>query len=313
MGTYYQVKYSHKNTRNYKAKVDSILVELNQEMSTYIPDSYISLFNRSKGGLPFMMNDKPLQHFEKNYFASLEVFQLSSGAFDPTVMPLVNHWGFGYSPKQEVTQIDSIVIDSILQFVGMEKTLLKELNNQKTLLKTKESVQLDFSAIAKGYAVDVISEYLEEKKVSDYLVEIGGEVRTAGKNARNESWVLGINTPRIDASPGDIQSYVQLSNASMASSGNYRNFYQENGRIISHTINPKTGFPERTNLLAVSVITQECMYADAFATACMVLGLDEGMKLIEKQDNIEACFFYIDEKGEILEKFTNGFIKYLLE
>ena len=313
MGTYYSIKYAHGKQLNFKKSIDSLLAQINMEMSTYIPDSYISRFNQSVGGLPLSLDNNALQHFESNYEASLKVYQLSGGAFDPTVMPLVNYWGFGYTPKQELTQIDTVSIDSLRQLVGLEKTILKVLNDQKILLKSKAGVQLDFSAIAKGYAVDAIGRFLSTKKVTNYLVDIGGEIRTAGLNAKNENWVLGINTPKEDAKRTDIQKYILLSDASMASSGNYRNFYKENGRIISHTINPKTGFPERTNLLAVSVITQECMYADAIATACMVLGLEAGRKFIDSQADLEACFFYVGESGNIEESFTNGFKKYILE
>jgi len=254
--------------RNFKKEVDSILVEINQAVSTYIPDSEISIFNEN-GVANFTTSNN---HFIKNYFSSVDIYIATENYFDPSVMPLVNYWGFGYTDKKPVLKTDSLAIDSIQNFVGLNKVyhVLSRGGNEPILTLSKKTsefkVQLDFSAIAKGYAVDVVSNFLQEKNLKNYLVEIGGELRTNGKNAKGKLWTTAINTPKINAQLTDYEAIIKLNNKAIATSGNYRNFHEVNGEWYGHEINPKTGFPEKSNLLSVTIMSDDCMSADAYAT-----------------------------------------------
>ena len=320
MGTTYHITYKDDLKRNLKADFDKLLVIINNGVSTYIKDSDISLFNQAKA-----LEEIPVGiHFLNNLIASKEIFEKTTGYYDPTVMPLVNYWGFGYTDKKLVLQIDSLTVDSIQQFVGFEKInstfeyLFEEGDKvaQKkygTISKSVSNVQLDFSAIAKGYAVDIISDFLKDKKINNYLVEIGGELRCKGKNPRGKIWTTAINTPKINSKLTDYEAIVQIDNKAIASSGNYRNFHEVNGEWYGHEINPKTGFPEKSNLLSVSVLAKNCILADAYATAFMVMGLDKAKELTNQLEGIDAFFIYANEKGELEQVYTDGFVGYLIE
>ncbi len=323
MGTTYNVTYQYAKSRDFKPALDSLLKDINAGVSTYIPSSVISRFNQSEEGFfalpkelsllnPEGYSQLPEGHFLSNLVKSSEVYQLSKGAFDPTVMPLVNYWGFGYTPKRKVTDVDSVVIDSLVAFVGLEKL---RWNTEKKLgvLKTAKGIQLDFSAIAKGYAVDGLGIFLESKGINNYLAEIGGEVVAKGLNSRGEAWRLGISTPREGAAVEDFQAIVQLKNQGMATSGNYRNYYEVDGQKYSHSINPSTGYPERSNLLSATVIAPDCMTADAWATAFMVMGFEKASKLVNQLSNIEAYFIISDEEGSLIAKPTEGIKSFITE
>lgn len=308
MGTTYNITYSDNTGQNYKTAIDSILVKVNEEVSTYIPTSVISLFNKSSE--PFTLLDESgdavAPHFLKNLKKGREIFQLTGGAFDPTVMPLVNYWGFGYDDQRIITGVDTLIVDSLKQnYVGFEKVTF----DSSQISKSATGVELDFSALAKGYGVDVIAEFLESKGCQNYLAEIGGEVRAKGENPRGEFWVIGINTPKEGGASGDFQTIIALPNLALATSGNYRNYYQVDSLIFSHTINPSTGFPERSRLLSASVLAKDCMTADAIATACMVLGLDKAYDFVLSQTGIEAYLIYGTTDGNLDVKYTPGLEK----
>lgn len=315
MGTTYHITYKDSSNRNLKSQIDSFLVAINMEVSTYEKEATITQFNQSLADT-FKLKSFPTSknaikvgsnaHFMENFLAAKMVYEKTAGAFDPTVMPLVNYWGFGYTPKKPVTRVDSVAIDSILQYVGFDKIELIH-EDSVQLQKKQAQVQLDFSALAKGYGVDAIGILLERLNISDYLVEIGGEVRARGKNPKGEDWSIGINVPQEEASVTDNQTIVQLKDKSLATSGNYRNFYEINGVKYSHTINPKTGFPERNALLSASVLANECMMADAYATAFMVMGLEKAFELAMKTPEIEAYLIYSKEDGNMSVKKTQGF------
>lgn len=290
MGTTYNVTYD--DPVNYKAAIDSVLLVVNNEVSTYVPTSTISTFNQSTGAM-MLTSPTAKTHFTNNFEAAKKIFELSKGAFDPTVMPIVNYWGFGYTPKRKITEVDTLEIQKRLAAVGMEKVRLQS----NTLTKLFPEVQLDFSALAKGYGVDQIGLLLESKGIKDYMVEIGGEVRARGKNHKVQVWNMGINTPEETAKVTDLFAAIRIDNRSIATSGNYRNFYEVDGMKYSHTINPKTGFPERNALLSASVLTTDCMTADALATTCMVLGLEGAKALIKQLPNTDAYFIYGAEDG----------------
>ena len=312
MGTYYKINYLVSTEEVEKAEIDQLLIDINNEVSTYIDTSTISKFNKANATLElegsnlYSSIDKQISgHFMANYMAAKEIFQQSNGFFDPTVMPLVNYWGFGYTEKRPVEAVDSTRIDSLLNFVGFDK--VKLISAEPYILeKTSPGVQLDFSALAKGYAVDILGKLLESYDVEHYLVDIGGELRAKGINNRGTAWTVGINEPKEDASDSDYQIALPLENRSIATSGNYRNFYEVNGQKFSHTINPSTGFPERNTLLSASVFAEDCMVADAFATAFMTMGLERATALANALNEIEAYFIYSQPDGSMGVKYTPG-------
>jgi thiamine biosynthesis lipoprotein len=308
MGTTYNVNYE--GNINYQEGVDSVLVIVNSEVNTYDPNATISKFNQSETGIDLQVAIDDVEsslhptrkHFIKNFITAKMIYEKTQGAFDPTVMPLVNYWGFGYTPKKPVDAVDTMKIDSLKSFIGMNK-----INYEGTQLKKSiAGVQLDFSALAKGYGVDEVGRYLESKGINNYMVEIGGEARTKGKNSKGEYWNMGVSTPDELARITALVAAIRLSNESIATSGNYRNFYEVNGMKYSHTINPKTGFPERNNLLSATIVAENCMLADALATACMVLGLEDAKKLVADMQNIEAYFIFSNQDGEMESYLTSG-------
>jgi thiamine biosynthesis lipoprotein len=284
MGTNYSLTYLTESGKNLQSSVDSLLVVFNNSLSTYIPDSEISKFNRmdtlafSLPYLPQVLN------------ASKIVYENTAGAFDPTVGPLVNVWGFGPGGPQLK---DSTDIGLLLRLVGFDKVNF----DQNEVRKTVAGVYLDFSAIAKGQGADVIADFLTKRGIENYLIEIGGELVARGVNEKGELWKVGINRPDEAASASDLYSIIALENRGMATSGNYRNFYVKDQVKISHTINPATGYPVNHNLLSATVLAKDCMTADAYATALMVMGVDRAIQLDSALSEIEVFLIYGDGKG----------------
>jgi FAD:protein FMN transferase len=314
MGTYYRVTY--RGTDTFDRQLDSLLIAANEELSTYIPQSVISRFNRLSAGDTLVIDygegvDVEVRHLYANLDASTFIHTLTDGAFNPCVMPLVNYWGFGYTGREPVTQVDSVRVDSLLGLVDLSS--VKYWNEGRFFFMTKEKpgVELDMSAIAKGYAVDLLAEWLEDNGVGDYLVDIGGEARGLGVNAKGRVWSTGVNTPEEDAALDALFAVIELPDKAVATSGNYRNFYEVDGQKFSHTINPKTGFPERNRLLSVSIVAGDCMTADALATACMVKGMPEALHFIEEQDSVEGYFIFSDDTGNLTPEYSSGFSTYL--
>jgi len=302
-GTFYHLTYESPDGKDLQKKVITALDSVNQSLSTYDSTSVISSFNRSEEGVT------PDEHFINVFSAAQNITDKTNGAFDMTVAPLVNAWGFGFTNRQKMTPE---TIDSLLFFIGMNHINISD----DFISKNKKEVMLDASAIAKGYGVDVASRVLERNGCKNYLVEIGGEVTTKGHNTRNTKWRVGIDRPIDDpaASNREIQFIIELSGRALATSGNYRQFYidEETGQKYAHTINPKTGRPVNHTLLSASVISDDCMTADAYATACMVMGLDKSMELLKKHPELEGCFIY-DTKDGMNVTWTEGFDKYIVE
>lgn len=317
MGTTYLVKHQKVTAVDYRDSIADLLEEVNMALSTYIPESVISTFNRN-GVVRFetdrdgIEEDELATHFMRNLYQSMDVWEKSKGAFDPTVSPLVNAWGFGWEGKPPVAP-DSSEIDSLLGVVGMEKVEVDRIDQTREVKATEPGVQLDFSALAKGYGVDVIGDYLEARGLYDYFIEIGGEVRIRGLSPRGDHWLIGINTPDQSAAISDIVTRVSIPNGSMATSGNYRNFYEINGRRVWHTIDPETGYPKENNLLSASIVTSRCMYADALATAAMVMGYPGCQEFIDGLEDTEGYFIYRESGGETKTSYTAGFIQYLVD
>ena len=291
-GTTYSIKYSSKDSINYKNQIENLLAEFDSSLSTYNKLSVISKINYNESNITD-------DYFRTVYNKACDVYNKTDHAFDLTVAPLVNAWGFGFSNKENIT---NAVIDSILEFVGFEKICIKD----SFIIKSDKRIMLDVNAIAQGYSVDIVADFLENKGIANYLVEIGGEVKTKGVNNKGKSWKIGIDKPFDNNNiPGEnLQAIISLTDKSLATSGNYRKFYERNGIKYSHTIDPKTGYPVTHSLLSTTVIADDCMTADAYATSFMVIGLEKAFELAQELPNIEAFFIYSDENGEYQERMT---------
>lgn len=300
-GTYYAVTYYEAAGKIYQEDIESLLEDFDNTASMWVENSIISKINR---------NEKPVQindDFRILFNMSKEVHHKSHEAFDPTIGPLVNAWGFGFTDRMKV---DQHMVDSLLPLIGFEKVKLE--NN--TITKEDPRIQFDFNAIAQGYSADLVAKLLEEKGVENYLIDIGGEVLGKGSKPNNEPWKVGIEKPSDNAGYGQgLKAIVKLQNKALATSGNYRKFYEEDGIRYSHTINPKTGYPVQHSLLSVSVLANDCGTADAYATACMVSGLERSKEMINAIPELEAYFIYSDKTGELKTYFTGGFEKYIDE
>jgi thiamine biosynthesis lipoprotein len=266
--------------------VDKLLIGINKEMSTYIADSEISIFNNS--------SVNTWQKISPDFFNVLELSQsislLTNGRFDITVGPLVDLWGFGAGSNDDQKIPDQQLLDTILSNVGWTNLIL---DKENTSIKKLKSIRIDLSAVAKGYGVDKIAELLSSKKIDNYLVEIGGEVKVKGLNKDKESWRLGIEVPSLLQK--SVQKIVHLTDQAIATSGDYRNYFEENGTRFSHTIDPISGGPVRHNIASVSVIADTTAKADALATALNVLGEEAALDLSEKE-NIAAYFILYDNE-----------------
>lgn len=293
MGTItYNVKYLSSDHEDLKVEIDAVLGAFNQSLSTYIPDSEISMLNRT--GQLF----HPSEMFLDVMKSSAEVFQSTGGAFDPTVGRLVNAWGFG--PDKIMRVPDSSVIDSLKNHVGFDLVTISG-----DTVKMNYGMYLDFSAIAKGYAVDLVANLLKSKNLENYMVEIGGEVVANGTNAEGEIWKIGIEDPLVAKDERKLLAIVKLKSLGMATSGNYRNYYTVGNRTIAHTIDPRTGYNTDHNLLSASVFAKDCMTADAYATAFMVLGLEESRKIAESA-HLDAFLIYQDTTGALKSYVSSG-------
>lgn len=296
----YNVKYLGQPDENLSSSIDQLLKDFNQALSTYIPNSEISRFNKSEDQI----------QFESDFFfpvlsESQSVWQKSNGAFDPTIKPLLTFWGFDgkEQPKKDTTKLDSvraIVGFSLIQF------------DQEKVSKQHPNTQLDFGAIAKGYAVDLVGDLLASKGIDNFFVEIGGEVVTKGINAKGVPWTLAIRDPRYKSTGNNRQAIIAFSGKGMATSGNYENYYEEDGKKYVHTINPITGLAKPSNLLSATVISDRCMTADAWATAFMVMGLEKTQQKLTELPEIDA-YLVFDNNGNLESYMTEGFKNYLLE
>jgi len=285
-GTTWHITYFSKSKKKFTKEIDYLLRAIDTSLSTYLSVSIISKINKNDSSV--LADNYFLDVFNK----SREVSEKTRGFFDVTVGPVINAWGFGFTKKAAV---DSALIDSLLQFVGYNKVKLEK----NKLIKAKPEILLDFNAIAQGYSVDVLAAFLESKGISNYLVELGGEVKAKGKKNKKEYWKVGIDQPNeMAADERPLQAIINLKDKALATSGNYRKFYIENGKKYAHIIDPHTGFPAKHNLLSASVIAEDCMIADAYATAFMVMGLEKSKQfLLENKDLGLEVYFIYDENN----------------
>ena len=292
-GTTYHVRYN--STQNLDKEIEQELFRVDTIFSLFKENSLLSRFNRGED------KGKGNTLFAEVIKLSLEISNETEGAFDITVAPLVNAWGFGFKNKQPLSNKQ---VDSLQKLVGYQHLSF----NGKELTKDIPNLQIDCGAIAKGYAVDRIAKLLSDKGCQNYMVEIGGEVVVKGNNDKGEKWKIGINKPTQHALPTeeDLQTLLSLTNCGIATSGNYRNFYIKDGKKYAHSIDPKTGYPVQHSLLSATVITQSCAKSDALATAFMVMGLDKAKAFVETHKDIQVYFIYADEKGNYQVWMSNG-------
>lgn len=302
-GTTYSILYDDNKNLNpddLKAEVEKILTGFDMSLSLYEDSSILSRINRNE--------DVPAdKYFTAAYEKSVEISKLTGGAFDITIGPLVSAWGFGPDEQKNFSEGK---LDSILRLTGMNKVRLEN----GSVIKSDTGVKLDFNAIAQGYSVDVVYDYFDEIGLKNYLIEIGGEVRVRGTKA-GEKWRIGIDRPTDNNMlPGnDLKAVIRISDEALATSGNYRKFYIEDGVKYSHTINPKTGYPAKNNLLSATIIASDCSTADGIATACMVMGTDSAISFIENNPRFSAYFIYSDSAGNFRTWTSAGLQDRVLE
>lgn len=297
-GTIYNITYQCKE--NLKADIDSLLRQFDGSLSPFNDTATITRVNRNE--------EVVVDSFFRTVFhRSMEISQETDGAFDITVAPLVNAWGFGFK-KGEFP--NATMIDSLLEITDYHKVTLTA---KGEVLKTDPRIMLTCSAVAKGYAVDVVARMLEQRGIRNFMVDIGGEVVVKGVNPSNTPWRIGINKPVDDSLSvnQELQTVLQVQNVGIATSGNYRNFYYKDGKKYAHTIDPRTGYPVQHSLLSATVIAQDCMSADAYATAFMVMGLEAAEAFASLRPELDAYFIYSDEEGRLQTYMTTGMAKYL--
>jgi thiamine biosynthesis lipoprotein len=286
MGTSYHITYFDVLNRNFQNSVDSLMRLVNKSINTYDTTSEISRFNRAQRSLDFS-----LPYFYPPLKKSQEVFAGSQGAYDPTVMPLVNAWGFG--PKK-IIRPDTAEVQAARAFVGFEKIGF----NSDSVWKTDARVQIDFSAIGQGYGSDVIADFFKSKSVDNFFIELGGEGVAWGKNLKEDRlWEIGVLDPNSDYIERKFTAYATLNNRGYSTSGNYFNYREVDGRKYSHTIDPVSGFPVQHALLSATVFAADCSTADAWATAFMSMGHEKGIELLMNHPELEVLFIYSSPEG----------------
>lgn len=297
-GTVYNITYQYEV--DLKDEIEAELKKFDGSLSPFNDTSVITRVNRNED-----IATDPF--FQTCFNRSMEISAETKGAFDITVAPLANAWGFGF---KKGAFPDSAMIDSLLQITGYQKV---KLENGK-VIKSDPRVMLNCSAVAKGYAVDVVAHYLDSKGIKNYMVDIGGELVLKGHNPKGDLWRIGINKPVDDSLSvnQELQTTLQLTNAGIATSGNYRNFYYKDGKKYAHTIDPRTGYPVQHNILSATVIAKDCMTADALATAFMVMGLKEAEVYSNAHPDIDAYFIYSDEKRNLKTYFTKNMERYIV-
>lgn len=296
--TLYHIKYQ--SPQLLTEKIDAELQQFNLSLNPFNPNSIIAKVNKNE---PVEID----KWFTAVFNKSMEVSKHSHGVFDITCAPLINIWGFGFSQKDSITPA---IIDSLKTFVGYQKIRIEE----GKVIKDDPRLLLNCSAIAKGYACDVIARLLEREGVTNYMVEIGGEVTMRGVNDKGACWRIGITKPENDSTgiKNDIEVLIQpCKKSGVATSGNYRNYYVKDGKKYSHTIDPRTGYPAEQSILSATIVANDCMTADAYATAFMAMGLNEAREMANFLPEIEYFVIYADNKGKHQIEYSKGMTQYL--
>ena len=296
-GTVYNITYQYDG--DLKVEIDEELKRFDGSLSPFNDTATITRINRNEVIVPDTF-------FTNVFHRSMEISEETDGAFDITVAPLANAWGFGF---KKGAFPDSTMIDSLLDITGYTKVAL---SNEGKVVKQDKRMMLSCSAVAKGYAVDVIAQFLAKKGIKNFMVEIGGEIVAQGENPKKDLWRIGINKPVDDLSINqELQTVLSVTGVGIATSGNYRNFYYKDGKKYAHTIDPRTGYPVQHNILSATVIAKDCMSADAYATAFMVMGLEEAERFANAHPDIDACFIYTDENGKLQTYYTKGMERFI--
>ena len=311
MGTFYGVQVvgspaSKKEIDEVRREVHLLLGKINSWMSTFDPTSEISRFNVWRQAEPFEVS----RNFAQVTGFALDIAEKSGGAFDPTVAPLVDLWGFGKKERDETVP----AAEDIAQ--ARERTGFRRLSvvSDNSLKKDSAGVELDLSAIAKGYGVDRVADLLIQRGYTRLLVDIGGEIVVKGTSARDVPWRISVEAPKLDAGLGrDHYKVLSLDNSAVATSGDYRNYFKRKGKAYSHILDPRTGWPVSNSVASVTVIAPNCMTADALATALTVLGPEEGMELLKEYRGTEAMLIVRNEDGTFSDVMSPGFKRYLAE
>jgi thiamine biosynthesis lipoprotein len=298
--TSYNIKYAF--DRSLKNEITDELNRFDLSLNPFKKNSVISKVNNNE---PVELDSFFINVFKK----SIEVSESSNGYFDITSSPLINAWGFGFQNMDSVTPE---LIDSLKQFVGFEKITI---NNSGEVVKTDSRVQINTSAISKGYSCDVVADLLERYGIENYMIEIGGEVSAKGVNDKGVCWRIGIDKPNDEALfiEHDLQTILSLCDKSLATSGNYRNYYMKDGKKYAHTINPKTGYPSETDILGATVIANDCMTADAYATAFVAIGLEKSKEMAKALEGVEYYFIFANEDGSFGTIYSAGFEQFFAE
>lgn len=299
-GTTWHITWQASNNSHYKQAIDSLLKKMDKSLSTYDSTSIISGINQNDTGV--IADDYFVEVFNK----SKEVSEKTNGIFDVTVAPVINAWGFGFTKKASV---DSAMIDSLLRYIGYKMVRLEG----RKLVKEKPQMKLDFNAIAQGYTVDVLAAFLESNGINHYIVELGGEVKAKGKK-NDKAWTVGIDQPNETPTEGrPLKAIIQLHDKALATSGNYRKFYIENGKKHAHIIDPHTGYPAKHHLLSATVIAPDCMTADAYATTFMVMGLEKSKQFLSAHPELQLEVFFIYDENNVWKTYASETLKQWIE
>ena len=293
-GTVYSITYSNSDNQDLSQQITDALDAVNNSLSMFNKESVISKINNNQ---PVVLDSLFLTVWEKGQYVS----RCTDGAFDMTVAPLVDLWGFGLKNREKV---ESVAVDSVRQYVGYDLAVLTD----GVISKTYPEMRIDAGAIAKGYACDVVADTLEAYGCTDFCIEIGGELVVKGVNPKGANWHIAINKPLEDSLclNREIQDVIELTNCGMATSGNYGNYYEMDGKKYSHTIDPRTGYPVQHSLLSATIVAPDCMTADAWATACMVGGLENAKVWVKDNPEIKGYFIY-EEDGVLKVWKSEGF------
>lgn len=310
-GTTYQVTYFDDSGIDMKSKTDSLLLDIDYSLSTYLENSIITRFNALDSGL--FLDLDTFGHFNAVLSKSMFIYEQSKGAFDPSVKPLVDAWGFGLKKAEEM---DSARVNELLKFKGFDTSgivftersvqALMEGKRDLAYVKLRKGLQLDFNAIAQGYSVDQMANLFRSYEFENVLIELGGEMLAIGAKVDGAPWSVGIDKPKTEGER-ELEAIIDINNEAVATSGNYRKFYEKNGVKYSHTIDPLSGFPVQHSLLSATVITKDCATADALATVFMVMGLDRSVEWVEQNElEIDFLLIYSDVNGDMQTMSSPG-------
>ena len=297
-GSYFSITYYDESGRTFESEFDSIFDAVENSVSLWDENSIIRKVNRNED----VVVDKV---FRDNFEWAKKASEFSDGAFDATIGPLVAAWGFHYKKEMEMTPA---MVDSIRQLVDFKK--IEIIDNK--IVKAKPNMTLDFNAVAQGYTADLIGTFLEEKGVTNYLVDVGGEIMARGGKPNGENWIIGIEKPSENYdSERNVQLKITLKDKGIVTSGNYRKYIEKDGVRYSHSIDPKTGYPVPQNLLSATVIADNAAWADCLASICMIVGKDKALQMLEDSADIEGYLIFVDEDGTIKTTSTSGFKEYI--